>query len=200
MAPSPGTAPPQVAGSDQSSPPVHCEGTRRDSNSSSDNERERRRALPHQCERRECKTIDSLFSGKARIFSWSTKRDQIPLYIPGGGLSNKIRTARGGAKAKNTLRPPPPRHPWTYCKTVDVSTSFATYSYPNLPHQLAPPLIVTRNATYFWRNERIQPKVFRQYNRGFCDRCHGMPVDHWCHHARVAVFGKVALSTPTQNA
>jgi len=29
---------------------------------------------------------------------------------------------------KNTFRPPPPRPPWTYLQTLDVSTSFATYS------------------------------------------------------------------------
>jgi len=29
---------------------------------------------------------------------------------------------------KNTFRPPPPRPPWTQLQTLDVSTSFATYS------------------------------------------------------------------------
>src|SRR6516164_3636641 len=31
-------------------------------------------------------------------------------------------------QSKNTFRPPPPRPPWTYLQTPDVSTSFATYS------------------------------------------------------------------------
>src|SRR6516225_4898716 len=31
-------------------------------------------------------------------------------------------------QSKNTFRPPPPRPPWTYLQTPDVSTSFVTYS------------------------------------------------------------------------
>src|SRR6516162_2094121 len=97
---------------------------------------------------------------------------------------------------KNTLRPPPPRPPWTYCKTADVSTGVR-----RIPHLLGRWALngckkSHSSWTYFCRNERIQSKPVRLYDRGLCGGCLGMLVHHRCHHALGAVLEKVTHSTP----